>query len=523
MILKSLKSLIYLISFISLTACSTISEQSQETEPTEVALIPLPTEMNLGGESFVLTDESKIILTTEEEGLKPIADYLGSLLRPSTGFALPIEVGKAVPQAIVLSLKVEPSLGKEGYTLKVDDENIHLEAYQVEGLFRGIQSLRQLLPARIENTSLQQGPWFIPALSIKDQPAYAYRGAMLDIARHFFGPEDIKRFIDLMTLYKLNALHLHLSDDQGWRIEIKSWPKLATYGGSTAVGGDKGGYLTQEEYRDIVSYAAERFITIIPEIDMPGHTNAALAAYPELNCQNRKPELYTGIEVGFSTLCIDNELTYRFVDDVVGELAAITEGPYIHIGGDESHVTEEEDYIRFINRAQEIVKSHGKKVIGWDEIANAALLPSTVVQHWADTANVRKAVVQGASVIMSPASRSYMDMKYDSTTNLGLNWAGFTEVDDAYQWDPAELAEGVEQADILGIEAPLWTETIRTMDDIEYMVFPRLPGYAEIGWTPVAQRNWESYRKRLAAQADRFQELGIDFYHSELVPWPGER
>jgi hexosaminidase len=344
---------------------------------------------------------------------------------------------------------------------------------------------------------------------------------MLDVARHFFSVEDVKRYIDFLAYYKMNTLHLHLSDDQGWRIEIKKWPRLTEYGSSTQVGGGKGGFYTQEQYKELVQYAADRFITIIPEIDMPGHTNAALASYPELNCneKDKEPKLYTGIEVGFSTLCTKNEKVYEFVNDVLTELAAITPGPYLHIGGDESHATKKEEYIPFINRVQAMVKKLGKQVIGWDEIALSTLQPQSIAQYWADSANSKNAVKQGAKIIMSPATRAYMDMQYDSTTRLGLHWAAYIEVDQAYNWNPATLVKGIERKDIVGLVAPLWTQTIENMNDIEYMVFPRLPGYAEIGWSPSSGRTWDEYKIRLGNHAAQMKAMDIDFYRSKLVEW----
>ncbi len=322
-------------------------------------------------------------------------------------------------------------------------------------------------------------------------------------------------------MYKMNILHLHLTDDQGWRIEIKSWPNLTKHGGSTQVGGGTGGFYTQEEFKEIVLYAQDRYITIVPEVDMPGHTNAALASYPELNRDGKAPELYTGIKVGFSTLDTRKEVVYQFVDDVVRELSAITPGPYFHIGGDESHVTEKADYIYFVNRVQAIVKSHGKFTIGWDEIANATLTDNSVIQYWAEKKdeNALLAVSQGSKIIMSPSSRAYLDMKYDSLTVLGLDWAGTIEVDHAYDWDPATLVEGVGRNDILGIEAPLWSETVTNIDEIEHLVFPRIAGYAEIGWTRPDMRNWDEYKVRLAEQKERFETMGINFYPSPMVPW----
>jgi hexosaminidase len=216
---------------------------------------------------------------------------------------------------------------------------------------------------------------------------------------------------------------------------------------------------------------------------------------------------------------VNKEVTYKFVEDVVRELAALTPGPYIHIGGDESHATKKEDYITFMNRVQPIVTKYGKTVIGWDEIANATLQPNTIVQFWADTANSLMAVQKGAKVIMSPAKKAYLDMQYDSTTRLGLHWAAYIEVDSAYLWDPANYVKGIGRDNIIGIEAPIWSETIVTMDDLEYMAFPRLPGLAEVGWTSNGARNWEDYRKRLATHGPRMKAMGIDYYPSKLVEW----
>jgi hexosaminidase len=342
---------------------------------------------------------------------------------------------------------------------------------------------------------------------------------MLDVARHFFTVDEVKTLIDQMAYYKFNTFHMHLSDDQGWRIEIKSWPNLTTHGGSSEVGGDGGGFYTQEQYSDIVKYAQDRYITIVPEIDMPGHTNAALASYPELNSNGKAPDLYTGIKVGFSSLCTKKEVTYKFIDNVIEELAALTPGEYIHIGGDESHATKIEDYIPFINRVQDIVIAHGKKVLGWDEIALSTLKPNTVAQYWAKDENAEKAVAQGSKILMSPAKYAYLDMQYDSTSTYGLHWAGYIEVDKAYNWDPATLETGIKKENIIGIEAPLWTETVSNLPEAYYLIYPRLPGYAEIGWTPVELRNWDEYKVRLANHGRRMKAMKINFYRSKLVPW----
>jgi hexosaminidase len=340
---------------------------------------------------------------------------------------------------------------------------------------------------------------------------------MLDVARHFFGVDDIKRFIDLISHYKMNRLHLHLTDDQGWRIEIKSWPNLTKIGGQTQVGGSGGGFYTQEQFKEIIDHAASRYVMVIPEIDTPGHTNAALASYPELNPSEESPALYEGTQVGFSTLGINMEITYKFLNDVVRELAEISPASYIHIGGDETHATPKEDFKTFIKRMQEIIYAHNKIAIGWAEIGEVELNPQTIAQHWHGTA-YKGAKEQGNKFIISPGNKTYLDMKYDETTPLGLDWAGLISVRDSYDWEPGSYMEGLAEDDIIGLEAPLWTETVLTMKDIEFMTFPRLPGLAELAWSPKGQE-WDEYKKRLAIHGQHMQALGINYFKSQDIDW----
>ena len=488
------------------------------------SIIPKPVSITATGAYFELKSHSAIYIMGDSPELKQIGQQLAGKLKISTGFNIEVLSTTKTPETgnICLTLTEKnsrPALGEEGYELVITKKLVLLSANSPAGIFRGIQTIKQLLPDNIEMSSAQSGPWKIATGTITDYPLYSYRGMMLDVSRHFFSVGDVEKLIDYLSYYKMNALHLHLSDDQGWRIEIKSWPELTKHGGSTQVGGGKGGYYTQDQYTAIVQYAKDRYITIVPEIDMPGHTNAALSSYAELNCSGKATELYTGTEVGFSTFCTTLDITYKFINDVVGELAAITPGPYIHIGGDESHSTKREDYIPFINKVQDIVLAHGKKVLGWDDIAIASLKPGVVAQHWANVKNAKMAVGQGAKILMSPAIKAYLDMQYDKSTKLGQHWAAFIEVDSAYSWDPATLIPGVAKENILGIEAALWTETITNIDEIEYMVFPRLPGYAEIGWTPSSGRSWNEYKVRLGKQAGRFKAMGIDYYQSVRVPW----
>ena len=509
---KTLFKLSGLIFFVFQLSCI----KEPPTYLTQTVFIPKPVSVTATGESFNISDLTTIYFQEGKEDLKTTGQYFAEQINRIADMEPEVRPTSEVPRkGIYLTMDDNAELGNEGYDINIDKRLITIKANGNTGSFYAIQTLLQVLPVK----SKPGQPLTIATGTIRDFPEYGYRGAMLDVARHFFSVDDVKQFIDYLATYKMNILHLHLSDDQGWRIEIKSWPKLTEIGGSTQVGGGKGGFYTQEEYSDIVKYAQSRQITIIPEIDMPGHTNAALASYAELNCNGKATELYTGTDVGFSTLCTSKEITYKFLDDVIGELAALTPGPYLHIGGDESHVTAMKDYIPFVNRVQKMVTSHGKKVIGWDEIANATLIKDATVQYWADDKNTTKGVEQGAKVIMSPAAKAYIDMQYDSTTTLGLHWAGYIEVDVGYSWNPATLVPGISRKNILGVEAPLWTETIKNLDDIQYMVFPRLPGYAEIGWTAPETRSWDEYKQRLAAFGKRFEAQNINFYRSPLVPW----
>ena len=488
------------------------------------AIIPAPVRAELdAGARFEITPETTVRYEPGNAEAARIGVFLAGLIgntAETTPAVLPAEA--QIPAgSIVLTTQGAAALGDEGYTLTITPERVTVQAAAPAGLFYGVQTLRQLLPPALEYTAAFPQPLWVPAGRIEDRPRFAWRGAMLDVARHFLGPDDVKRYIDLMALYKLNRLHLHLSDDQGWRVEIPSWPNLTTYGGSTEVGGHPGGYYTQAAFADLVRYARERYITVVPEIDVPGHINAALAAYPELNCDAAAPPLYTGTEVGFSSLCVEKEITYRFFDDVVRDLVAVAEGPYFHIGGDEVETLSAEQYARFIERVQGIVAAHGKQVVGWDEVAETDLRPGTLVQHWRPDGSqeaIAEAVAHGARVIVSPANRAYLDMKYDSTTVLGLQWAGLVSVHDAYTWDPADEIDGVGEDAIIGVEAPLWSETLGTRADFEFMAFPRLPGIAEIGWSPPG-RDWSEYRVRLGAHAPRWVALGVNFYRAPSVPW----
>ena len=492
------------------------------------SVIPAPASIRRGaGAGFTVDSLTTVVIrfagadwpeAADRAAVERIAGQLLSLLGGPRPPAHVLARGDTVPaNALVLVLDPAAATGDEGYELHSAPERVTVAAGRPAGLFRGMQTLRQLMPVSVEHPAALRRALVVPAATVVDAPRYAWRGAMLDVSRHFLVPDDVKRFIDVMALYKLNRLHLHLSDDQGWRIEIASWPNLARHGGSSEVGGGPGGYYTQDQLRDLVAYARDRYIEIVPEIDVPGHTNAALASYPELNCDGVAPPLYTGIRVGFSALCVTRDETYRFLADVVREVGAIT-GPWFHVGGDEVERLTHQQYLAFIARMQSIVHDAGKVMIGWGEIAPAPLHPSTIVQHWKrDSSAVHAA--RGGKVILSPSPKAYLDMKYDSTTILGLQWAGRIEVRDAYEWDPAAYIAGMPATAVLGVEAPLWSETMDKREDVEFMAFPRLVAIAEAGWSPQAGRQWEDFRWRLGAHGPRLAALGVNFHRSPQVPW----
>ncbi|MFJ8658764.1 beta-N-acetylhexosaminidase [Streptomyces sp. NPDC093795] len=493
-------------------------------------IVPVPASVTPGGEPYALTPTTRIGVAGTSRETKAIGRYLAGLLRPATGFPLPVVDEAAAGGGIRLRLSPgETALGEEGYRLRSAPDGLTLTAREPAGLFRGVQTLRQQLPSAVERGSVQPGPWKIAGGTITDTPRYAYRGAMLDVSRHFFTVDEVKRYIDQLALYKINTLHLHLTDDQGWRIAVDSWPRLTSHGGSTEVGGGPGGFYTKEQYKEIVRYASSRYQEVIPEIDMPGHTFAALASYDVLNCDNIAPPLYTGIKVGLSSLCVPKEVTYDFVDDVIREIAALTPGRYLHIGGDEAHSTPHADYVTFMDRVQPVVAKYGKKVVGWHQLTSTTPAEGALVQYWgldrtpaAEKERVAAAARNGTGIILSPADRTYLDMKYTPDTPLGLTWAGHVEVRKSYDWNPATYLRGAPESAVRGVEAPLWTETLATTADLDVMAFPRLPGVAELGWSPAATHDWDTYKLRLAEQAPRFEALGIDYYRSPQVPWPAE-
>lgn len=532
----------------SATASALLALLAGACEPiplVSVPLVPAPAELTVNAaDTFLVSPETPVVVDAGDARGAWIGTFLSELVGNSLEQRPHVLEAPHDPTSPFIRLTragADPALGDEGYALTVTRDSVVVRAHTPAGLFYGVQTLRQLLPPAVEYTAAFPVPLPVTGIRISDAPRYGWRGAMLDVSRHFLPPEDVKRFVDYMALHKLNRLHLHLSDDQGWRIEVPGWPDLTRIGGSTQVGGGPGGFYTLDEYRELVRYAADRFVTVVPEIDMPGHVNAALASYPELNCDGVAPPLYTGTEVGFSALCLEREITWRFLGDVIREVAAVSPGPWFHVGGDEVPSIARPDYAAFMERVRDLVAAQGKTMVAWDEVAADLPGPGTLVQLWrpdpwrppdatrGDTAAARASWEQreeilaaqeaGARFILSPADRFYLDMKEEPGQVLGLRWAGVPDLQATYEWDPATAMPGLAPGMVLGVEAPLWTETVGTLDEVEQLAFPRLAAVAEFGWTRSEVRNWREFRMRLGAQSARWTALGINFRRSPLVPW----
>lgn len=506
---------------------------AQNGATVSLAVVPAPA-------SLVVAEAAPFRLSaaTQLTGDADAAAALSALVEARSGLAL-----SGSGEGPAIELRIEKGGPAESYRIAADESSVLVTGADAAGLFYGVQTLGQLIRPDADG-------WLMPAVEIEDAPRFPYRGVMLDVARHFHSVETVKGYIDRAAGLKMNALHLHLTDDQGWRIELASRPKLTAIASGTAVGGDEGGFYTKGDYREIVEYAASRHMIVVPEIDMPGHTHAVGLAYPELVAEpvisdhireiardyggdlpeNGKP--YDGMAVGFSSLRIHDEATYDFVADVFGELAGMTPGPYLHLGGDEALGTPDEDFAHFVSRASAIIADLGKVPVAWHEAGDAAdLADSTVGQYWGFVEptdgmdeKARGFVRNGGRLILSPADAIYLDMKYPTGPELGLTWAnGPTSVQRAYDWEPSAVVAGIDDSDILGVEAPLWSETIRSAADIDTMAFPRIAAAAEAAWSPATGvsdlRTWESFRERVGALGPLWTSLGVAFHPSGEIPW----
>ncbi|MGW5053474.1 family 20 glycosylhydrolase [Actinokineospora sp. NPDC004072] len=522
-------------------------------------LVPLPVvvEEDTRARPFVLQPNVAVIAAGAAAA---VGEQLAEQLRDATGFRVPVRShGSGIritvdPKARYTVDGAAPTA--ESYVLDVDHRGVAITARTAHGAFNGVQTFRQLLPVWADSPTPVAAEWKVRAIHVEDAPRFSYRGIMLDVARSFQDVDEVKRHIDVLAGLKMSVLHLHLADDQGWRIEITNDGKAADdpidYTALTRVSGatamdERGhrqelgrtGYYTQAQYRDIVEYARQRYVTVVPEVDVPGHTNAVLHAIPQLNTDRSLParDPRTGVvpwngttAVGYSALDERHELTYKFVEHVFGQLAELTGGPYVHIGGDESHAMGHARYVDFVTQAVPRVKAAtGVGTMGWSEYAEAGLAQGpgywegSVVQYWIGSGDwVRDFVAKGGKAVVSKADGAYLDQKYAPTTPIGLSWACRVDCDfpKYYAWDPTTtVTGGIPEAGVLGVEGPLWSETIRGGDQAQYLALPRAAAVLETGWTPAARKDITGFTARLAQLGARFTVAGRNFYESPAAAW----
>lgn len=495
-------------------------------------VIPVPRSIELkDGNPFVLDSDVLICYDGTDPVLHKNATLLAEYIKELTGFDLRIADNKNVGKDDKKYISLTSSLvsdNSEAYKLTVSPDKIEIEGASGAGNFYGIQTLRKSLP------TIRTWAVSLPQVEIADAPEFGYRGAHLDVARHFFPADDVKSYIDIMALHNMNRLHWHLTDDQGWRLPLKSHPELITKGSvrmGTCIGKDfdsndsipYGGFYTPAEIQDIIRYAADRYITIIPEIDLPGHMLAALTAHPNLGCKGGPYELWTIWGVSDDVLCAGNDDTYRFIEDVLTEVAEIFPSEYIHIGGDEcpkarwkecpkcqakikkeklkddSHSTKEDKLQSYVMKfASDVLTKKGKKIIGWDEILEGGLPDNVVVMSWRGAEGGKKAAEMGHDAIMTPYTHYYLDY-YQSrdTENEPLSIGGYIPLSKAYSFQPFEGIDPVNQHHILGVQANLWTEYIHTFEHLQYMILPRWAALAEVQWSAPTTRNYNAFLQRL--------------------------
>ncbi len=523
---------------------------------TDIKIIPRPASLDIREGRFILTPETHVELDGDYNQVMPVAGYFADMIKRAAGWSLSFSGSGEPVEHNTLRIKLDEELtdlGPEGYVLSVRPDLLSLSAASPAGLFYGVQTIRQLLPPAIESAVPVKDPppWTVPCVDIRDKPRFAWRGLMLDVSRHFFPKEFIYRFIDYLAMHKLNTFHWHLTDDQGWRIEIKKYPLLTQVGAwrvdrenqpwnvrEKQKPGEKatyGGFYTQEEIKDIVAYAQSRFVTIIPEIEMPAHTTAALAAYPQYSCTGGPfTVLPGGVWPITDIYCAGKDETFTFLEDILTEIMDLFPGPYIHIGGDEADKKEwrtcplcqarikaeglkdeEELQSYFIKRIEKFIISHGRRLIGWDEILQGGLAPEATVMSWRGTQGGIEAAQQGHDVIMSPTSNCYFDYYQGSPDDEPTAIGGFLPLSRVYAFDPIPAELSAEEArHILGAQANLWTEYISTPEHAEYMLFPRAAALAEVAWTPQEEREWKDFAFRIGRQFARYQIADIHFAES---------
>jgi hexosaminidase len=517
-----------------------------------VSLIPRPVRLHRGEGAFTVTRETKILIEPGSAALQPVGRGLADKLAAATGYDVrvePFEGEKTSGGTILLTTAgADQTLGPEGYQLTVAPDHVLVRAAKPAGVFYGVQTLYQLLPAEIESPQRSDSvAWTIPAVEIEDRPRFAWRGMHLDVARHFFPKEFVKRYIDFLASQKINTFHLYLTDDQGWRIEIKRYPRLTEVGAwrkgtvmhrrdGPADDRRYGGYYTQDDVREIVRYAGERFITVVPGISMPGHSQAALAAYPELSSTGGPFEVWTNWGISKEVMDPGKEEVFEFVQGVLDEVIELFPGPYVHTGGDEvprdrwqaspfaqarmkREGLSDENGLQsyFTKRVEAFLNSKGKRLIGWDEILEGGLAPNATVMSWRGTAGGIEAARSGHQVVMTPNRQTYFNYAQDASGTGPGHTKGLLTLSTVYHFDPAEGLAPDEARYVLGGQGCLWTEYVPTPADVEYLLFPRLFAMAEALWSPKDRPADEEFFKRVVAGLERLDTAGVKHYPSQHV------
>jgi hexosaminidase len=521
------RSFIPVLLLVLIFACGT----KEKKTITNISVVPAPAKLTAGDDVIEWKDNVSIVA---DEGGQPSAEFLAEFFK-TKGIAVSETAGE---QSINLSIVADSTLGKEGYTLSVKNDGVFIKANAGAGLFYGVQSLVQLISADGKT---------VPFVEITDYPRFTYRGLHLDVGRHMFPKEFIKKYIDLMAKHKFNRFHWHLTEDQGWRIEIKKYPKLqevAAFRKQTLIGhgGSQnpnkqyddiryGGFYSQEDIKEVVKYAAERYVTVVPEIELPGHSQAALSAYPNLGCTGGPYEAATKWGVFEDVYCAGKEETFKFIEGVIDEVVELFPGEYIHIGGDECPKTswkkcplcqkrikaeglkdEHELQSYFIQRVEKYVNSKGKKIIGWDEILEGGLAPNATVMSWRGEEGGIAAAKQHHDVMMTPGNWCYFDHYQDSSKTEPLAIGGLTTVKEVYSYEPLPPQLTADEAKyILGAQGNVWTEYMKTSDHVEYMVYPRACALAEVVWSPKEHRNYDAFVQRMKTHFTRLDEWKVNY------------
>ncbi len=533
---------------LTITGCS----KKEVNMPEKYSVIPKPAELVMARGSFVIDAKTELTVSPLNDQTVLPADFLAGMLRKSA--SVPMQVKEDAGEGrnrIIMIIDTTASEKSEGYTLSVTHRNIVLKSPSAAGLFRGVQTIRQLLPPEVEAEGGLAGEAAatVPACYIEDAPRFSYRGMHLDVSRHFFTVEEVKRYLDVMALHKFNVFHWHLTDDQGWRIEIKKYPELTTVGSQrsetlvghggrppfTFDGTPHGGYYTHEQVKEIVKYASDRFITVIPEIEMPGHAVAALASYPWLSCTGKRLDVQTRWGVFDDVFCAGKDTVFAFLEDVLDEVTGLFPSEYIHIGGDEcpkvrwetcpacqkrirDEGLEDEHELQswFITRMENYLSTLGRKIIGWDEILEGGLAPGATVMSWRGISGGIQAARMNHDVIMTPTTHMYLDYYQTEPAGEPLAIGGYLPLERVYSFEPLpDELTAEEQKYILGLQGNVWTEYISDISHLEYMAFPRAFAISETGWTPAMKKDFEEFLARLEVQKARYDVMKINYFRGE--------